>query len=398
MRRFESELDSLESSALRRNLRPLKGAQGPRVTSGTRDLLNFSSNDYLGLAASDVVKAMLTDAVEKYGAGSGASRLICGDLEPHRMLESQLAKFKGTESAIAFSSGYAAAVGTVSALVRKGDVVILDKLCHASLIDGARLSGATLRVFPHNHLEKLERLLAWGVETAGDDGRVLVIAESIYSMDGDWADLFGITRLVESAGALLLLDEAHAIGVVGKDGRGLADKLGLSRKVDFHLGTLSKAVGLSGGYVCGSRAGIDVILNRARSLIYSTAPPPAVAAAAHDVITRVFPGAMGERRRAQLWDNIRIFADAMASASAPLADEPASAIIPVVLGENERALAAADALEAAGFLIPAIRYPTVPRGQARLRVTLCADHVEEDIVALAHAIARVSDTRGALQN
>ena len=389
MRSFESELDSLKSSALHRSLRPLKGPQYCQILSGTRELRNFSSNDYLGLAASDVVRAMVTDAVEKYGAGSGASRLVCGDLEPHRMLESQLAKLKGTDAAIAFSSGYAAAVGTVSALLRKGDVVILDKLCHASLIDGARLSGATVRVFPHNHLEKLERLLESSVATAGPEGRVLVVAESVYSMDGDWADLFGIVRLTQAAGALLLLDEAHAFGVFGKNGRGLADKLGLARKVDFHLGTFSKAVGLSGGYVCGGKAGIDIILNRARSFIYSTAPPPAIAAAAHDVITRVFPGAMGERRRSELWSNVSIFTKAMEEAAAPLPHEPTSAIIPVILGENERALAAAAKLEEAGFLVPAIRYPTVPKGQARLRITLSANHEEKDIVALARAIARI---------
>ena len=386
MRGFDSELDSLRDAALLRRLRPLKGAQHTRVACGTRELRNFSSNDYLGLAASDVVKAMLTKAVAKHGAGSGASRLVCGDLEPHRMLETQLAKLKGTEAAITFSSGYAAAVGTVSALVKKGDVVILDKLCHASLIDGARLSGATVRVFPHNHVEKLERLLASSVETVGANGRVLVVAESVYSMDGNWADLYNITRLVRSAGALLLLDEAHAFGVFGQDGRGLADKLALAKKVDFHLGTFSKAAGLSGGYVCGTQAGIDVILNRARSFIYSTAPPPAIAAAAHDVITRVFPGALGERLRGQLWNNVRIFTEAMASTGAPLPDEPASAIIPIVLGENNRVLAAAASLENAGFLVPAIRYPTVPVGQARLRITLSAHHREEDIVALAGAV------------
>ncbi|MDA0811227.1 MAG: 8-amino-7-oxononanoate synthase [Verrucomicrobia bacterium] len=389
MRSFESELDSLKASALHRSLRPLKGPQHCQILSGTRELRNFSSNDYLGLAASDVVRAMLADAVEKYGAGSGASRLVCGDLEPHRMLESQLAKLKGTDAAIAFSSGYAAAVGTVSALVRKGDVVILDKLCHASLIDGARLSGATVRVFPHNHLEKLERLLDSSVASAGPEGRVLVVAESVYSMDGDWADLFGIVRLTQAAGALLLLDEAHAFGVFGKNGRGLADKFGLARKVDFHLGTFSKAVGLSGGYVCGSKAGMDIILNRARSFIYSTAPPPAIAAAAHDVITRVFPGAMGERRRADLWNNVSIFTKAMAEAGAPLLHEPTSAIIPVILGENDRALAAAAKLEEAGVLVPAIRYPTVPQGQARLRITLSAIHEEKDIVALARAVAKI---------
>lgn len=387
MRSFESELDTLQDAALLRRLRPLKGPQNARILSGSRELLNFSSNDYLGLAASDVVRAMLTDAVVNYGAGSGASRLVCGDLEPHRMLETQLAKLKGTEAAVAFSSGYAAAVGTVSALARKGDVIILDKLCHASLIDGARLSGATVRVFPHNHLGKLERLLESGITSAGPDGRVLVIAESVYSMDGDWADLIGITRLVKAAGALLLLDEAHAFGIFGKDGRGLADKLALAKKIDFHLGTFSKSVGLSGGYVCGSRASMDVILNRARSFIYSTAPPPAIAAAAHDVITRIFPGAMGERRRRQLWDNVRIFTAAMESAGSPLPQEPTSAIIPVILGESERALKASAELERAGFLVPAIRFPTVPAGQARLRVTLSSNHEKEEINALARAIA-----------
>jgi 8-amino-7-oxononanoate synthase len=381
MRSFESELDALENESLRRRLRPLTGLQDTKICSSTGELYNFSSNDYLGLAGSDVVQAMLIDAVKKYGGGSGASRLICGDLQPHRELESQLARFKGTEAAIAFSSGYAAAVGTVSALVSHDDVVILDKLCHASLIDGARLSGATLRVFPHNNMGKLERLLEWAIGNTGPEGRVLVVAESIYSMDGDWAELIDIVRLKEAAGALLLLDEAHAFGIFGKHGRGLADKLGLARKVDFQLGTLSKAIGLSGGYVCGNQAAMDVIANRARSFIYSTAPPPAVAAASTEVISRILPGPAGERRRTVLWENVRTLATA-------LGIDASSPIFPVILGESEKAIATAAKLEKQGFLIPAIRFPTVPKGEARLRVTLTANHTKEQINRLAEFLNR----------
>ena len=227
-----------------------------------RQLVNFSSNDYLGLAADPILRKAAIAAIEEFGVGAGASRLISGTQSPHVALESALARWKRAPAALCFSSGYAAAVGTLPALASKQDVVILDKLCHASLIDGARLSGATLRVFPHNHLGKLESHLDWA-RREHPQARRIVVTESIFSMDGDRAPLGELVELKKRFHALLLLDEAHAIGVLGPNGRGLAAELGLETEVDVQMGTLSKALGVSGGYICGSRSLIDWLINRA---------------------------------------------------------------------------------------------------------------------------------------
>ena len=384
MRSFASELAALEADALRRRLRSFPGPVGTRTTDADgRALLDFASNDYLGFAASEVLRNALAEAVARHGAGAGASRLVTGTRGPHARLEDALAAFKKTEAALAFSSGYAAAVGTLTAIARRGDVLILDKLCHASLIDGARLSGATLRVFPHNDLARLESQLHWARRTAPADARIVVVTESVFSMDGDWAELPEIVRLKDAHGALLLVDEAHAFGIMGAGGRGLAHKLGLAARVDIHMGTLSKAAGLHGGFVCGSRAFVDLLVNRARSFIYSTAPPPAVAAAAADVVERLLPGELGNTRRARLWQHLARFRDLTGL------PDPVSAIVPVILGSEAAALDAARAMEAAGILAPAIRYPTVARGRARLRLTFSAAHRDEDLETLAAALRPV---------
>ncbi|MDB6139891.1 MAG: 8-amino-7-ketopelargonate synthase, partial [Verrucomicrobiaceae bacterium] len=269
-----SELAQLDAAGLRRRLRVLDSAQGTVVRLEGREVVNFSSNDYLGLAGSEELRAAFAECISKYGAGSGASRLVCGGMAPHHRLEEELAAFKGTQAALTFASGFAVALGTITSLMGAQDVIILDKLCHASLVDAARLSGATIRVFPHNHLGKLEKLLASPAATAR---RVLVVTESIFSMDGDAAALAGIVELKDRHGAWLLLDEAHGVGVLGPQGRGLAAALGLEQRVELQMGTLSKAFGLSGGYLAASREVIDLLINKARSFIYTTAPPPALA-------------------------------------------------------------------------------------------------------------------------
>ena len=238
-----ARLDELRAQGLWRELRPLDEVSGVIVRSGGHEWVNFSSNDYLGLAGSEMLREALVEGVDRYGGGSGASRLVCGTHRVHADLEESLAAFKQTEAALCFSSGFAVALGTLPALVGSGDTLILDKLCHASLVDAARLSGATIRVFPHNHLDKLSRLL----ETA--TGRVLIVTESIFSMDGDAAALREIVELKEKHGAWLLLDEAHAVGVLGPQGRGLAAALGLENRIELHMGTLSKALsaGMSAG-------------------------------------------------------------------------------------------------------------------------------------------------------
>jgi 8-amino-7-oxononanoate synthase len=342
------------------------------VTRGGRDLWNFSSNDYLGLARHPEIAAALIDGVGLYGAGSAASRLVCGTLPPHRLLEDAIAEAKQSEAALLFSSGFATPLGLIPAVAGKEDFVLLDKLCHACLVDAARLSGATLRVFPHNDLRKLSRLLV-SIRAKQPQARILVVTESVFSMDGDLCPLREIVDLTESHDALLLLDEAHGFGVLGDHGMGLAERDGLQKRVTFQMGTLSKAAGLSGGYVAASRAWIDLLVNRARSFIYSTAPPPALAHAALTAL-RLIRSDEGKSLREILWKSIALIADSH------------TPIIPLILGSNEAAISASASLAEAGFMVPAIRYPTVPRGRARLRISLSAAHPQEAITALKDAL------------
>ncbi len=385
---FHEQLQVLRAQSLHRKLREIGTAQGPEIQIVGQQLVNFSSNDYLGLANDPLLREAATAAVAEFGVGAGASRLISGTQSPHVRLENALAKWKGTPAALCFSSGYAAAVGTIPALAGKQDVVVLDKLCHASLIDGAKLSGATIRVFPHNHLGKLESHLDWA-RRERPDGRVVIVTESIFSMEGDRAPLRGLVGLKKRFGALLLLDEAHAIGVIGPQGRGLAAAENLTREVDVQMGTLSKALGVAGGYICGSRSLVDWLLNRARSFIFSTAPPPALAVAARAAIEFLGTDA-GEQRRQKLWQRIETLRRALAESSAAYlqATENGSAIHPLIVGAEETALDLSRSLQAEGFLVPAIRYPTVAKNEARLRITVTAAHEEAQIRRLAEAIGR----------
>lgn len=366
----EGWLESLEAGQLRRRLRSLVRVEGMKVRAEDgRELVNFSSNDYLGLASSEELKAVMVEAVGRYGVGAGASRLICGNLAAHEELEARLAEFKRTEAALAFASGHAVAVGVLPALCGVGDTIVLDKLSHASLIDGAKLSGATIRVFPHNDVERLRKVLeSIRVKQAG--GRVLVVTESVFSMDGDVAPLRELVEIKDRYGAWLLVDEAHGVGVLGPQGRGLVAELGLEGRVELQMGTLSKAVGVSGGYVAAKRGVIDLLINRARSLIYSTAPSPAVAATAVQSL-RMIAGEEGERRRGRLWGNRDKL---MQGLGGVISADVRAAIVPVVLGGEGLALAVSERLVEAGYLASAIRFPTVGRGRARLRVTLSALH------------------------
>jgi 8-amino-7-oxononanoate synthase len=372
------QLEELRAQGLWRELRPLDEVDGVIVRSGGREWVNFSSNDYLGLAGSQELRAALEEGVAKYGAGSGASRLVCGTHRAHAELEEALADFKGTEAALTFSSGFAVALGTIPALVGAGDTIILDKLCHASLVDAARLSGATIRVFPHNHLGKLERLLG----TA--QGRVLVVTESIFSMDGDASPLREIVELKERHGAMLLVDEAHAVGLLGPQGRGLAAQLGVDQRVDLHLGTLSKAFGLSGGYLAASRNVIDLLVNRARSFIYTTAPPAHLAHALKAAL-EIIRGAEGDKRRHAALANIQKLA-AILPQPGNRSPDVKGAILAWMIGDEAAAVRTSESMGGAGFLIPSIRYPTVAKGAARLRITVSAAHTVRQIEALAEVL------------
>ncbi|MBA2241302.1 MAG: 8-amino-7-oxononanoate synthase [Chthoniobacterales bacterium] len=385
---FSEQLQVLRAQSLHRKLREIGTAQGPEIQIVGQQLVNFSSNDYLGLANDPLLREAATAAVAEFGVGAGASRLLSGTQSPHVQLETALAKWKGTQAAICFGSGYAAALGTIPALVGRHDVVVLDKLCHASLIDGAKLSGAAIRVFPHHHLGKLESHLDWA-RRERPEARVLVVTESIFSMEGDRAPLRELVGLKKRFGALLLLDEAHAIGVIGPQGRGLAAKENLTREVDVQMGTLSKGLGVSGGYICGSRSLIDWLVNRARSFIFSTASPPALAAAARAAIEFLGTEA-GEQRRQKLWQRIETLRRSMPDNYANDVEprENGSAIHPLIVGAEETALDLSRSLQNEGFLVPAIRYPTVAKGEARLRITVTAAHEETHIQRLSEAIGR----------
>lgn len=373
-----SELSLLEKQGLRRSLRVVESSRGTLITIAGRELVNFSSNDYLGLASHPEIASAMAEAAQQWGVGSTASRLICGTSAEHAALEEEIAAAKGTEASLVFSTGVAAATGTIPALVGCGDVVILDKLAHACLIDGVHASGAKMRVFPHNDLAKLESHLRWARETH-PKGRHLIVTESVFSMDGDLAPLREIVELKERHGAILFLDEAHAVGVRGRGAQGLAGELGLAEQIEIQMGTLGKAFGVSGGYIAGSRPLIDFLINRARSFIFSTAPSPAIAAASRASL-RIVQSPEGDALRTQLQENLRLFADAMK------AKLPPSAIMPLILSGEERALSEAARLQEAGFFVPAIRYPTVPRNTARLRITLSAAHTHEQIRGIAAAI------------
>ncbi|MFN2541063.1 MAG: 8-amino-7-oxononanoate synthase [Chthoniobacterales bacterium] len=388
---FADQLQALRARSLDRHLREVAGAQGPTVEFAGNRLINFSSNDYLGLANDARLRDAATAAIAKFGVGAGASRLISGTQSPHLELERALANWKETPAALSFSSGYAAALGTIPAVVSKGDVVLLDKLCHASLIDGAKLSGALLRVFPHNHLGKLESHLNWAQRECPGK-RVLILTESVFSMDGDRAPLRELVELKNRFGALLLLDEAHAVGVIGPNGRGLAAAENISADIDVHMGTLSKALGVSGGYICGSRSLIAWLINRARSFIYSTAPPPAMVAAARAAV-EFLASAEGEERRLLLRQRIKLMDGLLRQLDVgrrTLPDDGSSAIFPWTVGDEQRAVDLAAGLREEGFFVPAIRYPTVAKGAARLRITVTAAHSEEQIRSLCEALARLS--------
>jgi len=382
MNPFANELNrrlaALREQNLFRELRRVDSAQGPRIEIGGKSFLNFSSNDYLGLANHPALNEAAIKAVKKFGAGAGASRLICGSLAPSHELEESLAAFKQAEAALTFSTGYAAAIGTITALVGKDDIIILDKLVHACIVDAAKLSGAKIRVFAHNDLDDLEDKLNWA---NGQNKQTLVVTESIFSMDGDTAPLREIVVLKEKHGAWLMVDEAHATGILGKQGCGLADALDVSNRIEIQMGTLGKALGASGGYICGSRALIDFLVNRARSFIFSTAPVPAAAAAATAGINLV-QSAEGESLRQQLRQRIAEFQSATGNRQPAI---PA-AIIPLILGDENKTLAAAAKLREQNFFVPAIRYPTVARGAARLRVTLTAEHTDSDVAELVRTL------------
>ncbi|MDD5557904.1 MAG: 8-amino-7-oxononanoate synthase [bacterium] len=376
------DLDEIRARGLHRSLRVVERRDGPRLVIGGRALLSFCSNDYLGLADHPATSAAAREAVERFGWGSGASRLVSGTMRPHAALEEALASFKGTEAAVLFPTGYMTNLGVIAALAGPGDEVIADRLDHASIIDGCRLSGARLRVYPHGDVERLERVLA----AARGARRRLIVTDTLFSMDGDLAPLREIVALARRHGAWVMADEAHATGVLGAAGRGGAELLGVEDGIDVSMGTLSKALGGSGGFVAGSAVLADYLRNRARPLIYTTAPPPASCAAALAAIgiVRREPGTraallgMADRLRRALG---AIGLDTMGSGFQ---------IVPVRTGDAGAAVRASAELLRRGILVPAIRPPTVPRGESRLRISVTAAHTDADVDLLAGALAELA--------
>jgi len=387
---LRSELADIASHGLARHLDRIDSPPGVTVTTDGTSLLNFSSNDYLGLAQHPTLCEAAAEAAQQWGAGSGGSRLISGSLGIHHTLDEALARFKQTEAALSFGSGYVTALGTIGALLDRDDVVILDKRVHACCVDAARLSPATLRVFRHNDLNDLEDILKWCRNRTTTPGprpaRILVVTESIFSMDGDHAPLKELVTLKDHYGAWLMLDEAHATGILGGRGGGLAQELGVSQRIEIQMGTLGKALGSVGGFVAGSQPLVELLINRARTFLFSTAPTPAGAGAALCALNLV-QTEEGNSRRMRLWQRVEELNDLIPQTTRNSAAHAPAPIVPWILGDERLAIQAAERLRHAGIFARAIRFPTVGRGQARIRFTVTANHTQAHLRTLASALA-----------
>jgi glycine C-acetyltransferase/8-amino-7-oxononanoate synthase len=378
-------LEELRDRGLYRRLRLVSGPQGPRVLLGGRPVLLLCSNNYLGLADHPKVRSAAAEAAMRWGAGAGASRLISGNMEPHRNLESRLAEFKGYEAALLFGSGYLANTGVIAALAGQGEVVFSDELNHASIIDGCRLSRAETFVYRHSDLEHL----AWGLEQAGGRGS-LIVSDGVFSMDGDVAPLPGLLELARRHGCRLMVDEAHATGAIGPGGRGSVAAAGLSGEVDVVVGTLGKALGSYGAYACTNAETIDYLVNSARPFIFSTAPPPSSVAAAAAALELVSP-----HRVERLQANASRFRAALTAEGL----DPGSSqtqIVPVEVGDAETTMDLCECVLERGIFAQGIRPPTVPEGSSRLRFTVMATHRAGELERAAKLVAGAARELGLL--
>ncbi len=386
MERWERELNELDRLGMRRTLRTVDG-QGPRALVDGREVLLLCSNNYLGLAGHPALLEAAVAATWRYGAGSGASRLVSGTLPPHARLEERLAAFKGTDGALLFNSGYAANTGILQGLFGPDDVIFSDELNHASLVDGCRLSRARTVVYPHGDHHALKRLMA--AEAARRKGRWLIVTDGVFSMDGDLAPLPALCELKERFDALLMVDDAHGTGVLGENGRGTGEELGCLERIDLHMGTLGKALGCAGAYLAAPRPIIDTLINRSRPFIFSTSLPPATPAAALAALDLV-ESAEGARLRRDLRSNRERFAAPLRAAGLDLLTS-VTQIVPILIGEPEPTMAITTRLLAQGIFLQGIRPPTVAPGTCRLRATVMATHdpaeLEQAAVLIAAAVA-----------
>lgn len=368
-----SELKQLELSGLRRSLSPRPGD----------GFINFASNDYLGLANDPRLKEAAIKTIERYGTSASSSRLLSGTSDIHSELEFALAKLKGAETSLVFSSGYQANIGAITSLMSLGDAVIIDRLCHASIIDACHLSGAKLLVYKHCDLNNLEHVLS----RSSQYRRRLIITEGVFSMDGDIAPLPGIAVLAKRYGAWIMVDDAHGTGVLGQDGSGTTGLMNVAGKIDIIMGTLSKALGSLGGFIAGSKELIEILVNKARPFIYTTALPPAQAAAALQAIKIIKEEPWRREKVLGLAANLR---QALASLGLKIVDGN-STIVPVILGNVAPTMKYAEVLYKNGILAPAIRPPTIPQGSSRIRFSLTANHITNDINKVAQVLGNAAE-------
>jgi glycine C-acetyltransferase len=387
-------LNELRANGTHFKLRILDDQQAPVCHYDGKEVINLASNNYLGLANHPKLIEAALAATKAFGVGSGAVRTIAGTMRIHMDLEEKIARFKNVEACVVFQSGFAANAGTVSAILGKDDFILSDELNHASIIDGARLSRAKIKVFRHKDMAHCEQLLQ---EVAGEPGKKLVITDGVFSMDGDIGPVDKLAMLAEKYGAIMMVDDAHASGVLGRNGRGSVDHFGMHGRVDVQVGTLSKAIGALGGYVCGSRDLIDYLYHRARPFLFSTSHPPAVAAtciAAFDILEQE-PG-----RIERLWENTRYFQGELkrlgfniGGVSTPATETP---ITPIILGEGRAAMEFSRALFDKGVMATGIAFPTVPEGKARIRAILTSEHTKGQLDRALETIGTVARGQGLL--
>jgi glycine C-acetyltransferase len=389
MQYVSQQLRELREKGVAPKLRVLAGEQKAVCTFDGREVINLASNNYLGLTTHKALRKAAAEAAKKYGAGAGAVRTIAGSMQLHLQLEEQIAKFKNVEACVVFQSGFTANAGTVSALLGKEDLIISDELNHASIIDGARLSRATIKVFKHKDVKDCERILQ---EHASFSGKKLIITDGVFSMDGDLAPLPELCTLAEKYDCIMMVDDAHASGVMGRNGRGTVDHFDCHGRVHIQVGTLSKAIGVMGGYVCGSRDLIDFLYLRARPFLFSTSHTPATAAACMAAFT-VLDSPEGEKLVKKLWKNSKTLKRELKKRGFQCKGSE-TPIVPIHVGDAAKAFEFSQKLFEAGVFAPAIGYPTVAEGKARLRAIVSAGHKKEQLVRAAEIMAEVGKPLG----
>lgn len=382
---IQDELRVLQDVGLYRRPVVIEDYCGPYASIHGEKYLSFCSNDYLGLSGHPRIKEAAREAIARYGWGAGASRLVSGTSVLHERLETEIARFKSTEAALIFSTGYMANLGAVCSLAGKGDLVICDRLNHASIIDASRQSGAGLKVYAHNDVKALQRILS---RVSNDYGKVLIITDGVFSVDGDVAPMPEIVSTAKRFGPqiMTMIDDAHGTGVFGSGGRGLLEHFGLKDGIDIQMGTLSKALGGIGGFVAGTRELVDYLKNKSRSFIFTTAIPPAACAAGLEAL-KLIGGEEGLKRREVLWQNCRYLESGLNTIGFDITVQ--SPIIPVILGDSQRVLHASKVLFEKGLLVSAIRPPTVPQGTSRLRISLTSDHSIEHLDLLLEGLETI---------